>query len=105
MTNLEIIKMLVDSIEVQGAQNEALKTAAIELLGNIKTTPKPSVPSKEDKPSKETKPKGRGGRKSTIDWPKVEALKDAGWTHQAIAEEVGCSTVTIGKHFMKGGAA
>ena len=98
MTNIEIIKMLVNALDTNGVAEEANKQAALALLDNIKVAQKkePAEVKKEVKPRK-----SGGGRKSTIDWPKVEALKDAGWTHQAIAEEVGCSTVTIGKHFMK----
>ena len=34
-----------------------------------------------------------------VDWPKAEALKAAGWTNKAIAEELGCNPVTVGVHF------
>ena len=56
---------------------------------------------KEEKKPAEEKPKGRAKR---IDWPKVEALKNAGWKNKDIAEEIGCNAVTIGNHFRDKGA-
>ena len=34
-----------------------------------------------------------------VDWPKAEALKAAGWTNKAIAEELGCNPITVSNHF------
>ena len=46
----------------------------------------------------ETPEKPKAKRK-LVDWPKAEALKAAGWTNKAIAEELGCNPVTVGVHF------
>ena len=53
---------------------------------------------KEEKKPAEEKPKGRAKR---IDWPKVEALKNAGWKNKEIAEEIGVSEGSISNHFRK----
>ena len=33
-----------------------------------------------------------------IDWGKAKALRDAGWSYEAIGEELGCSGVTVSAH-------
>ena len=42
-------------------------------------------------------PKNRGGiaPKKKLDWGKINALADAGWPHQKIAEEMGCTAATV----------
>ena len=42
--------------------------------------------------------KNRGGGiapKKKLDWGKIKALADAGWPHQKIAEEMGCTAATV----------
>ena len=39
----------------------------------------------------------RKPRKS-VDWGKAKALRDAGWTYKAIADELGVSLITVSKH-------
>ena len=41
------------------------------------------------------KPKANGRQRINIDMGKVHALHKAGWTYEAIAEELGCSAGTI----------
>ena len=40
---------------------------------------------------------GGGGiaPKKKLDWGKIKALADAGWPHQKIAEEMGCTAATV----------
>ena len=42
-------------------------------------------------------PKKSGGiaPKKKLDWGKIKALADAGWSHQKIAEEMGCTAATV----------
>ena len=42
-------------------------------------------------------PKKSGGitPKKKLDWGKIKALADAGWSHQQIAEEMGCTAATV----------
>ena len=48
----------------------------------------------KQEPKKAVDPKKQGARK-TIDMGKVKALRDAGWSVEAIAEEMGVSKPTI----------
>ena len=45
----------------------------------------------------ETPKKSGGGiePKKKLDWGKIKALADAGWPHQKIAEEMGCTAATV----------
>ena len=36
--------------------------------------------------------------KKAADWGKAKALRDAGWTYKAIADELGVSLITVSKH-------
>ena len=38
-------------------------------------------------------------RKGSIDWPKADSLKAAGWSFKAIAEELGTTYQTVYSHF------
>lgn len=54
----------------------------------------PFEPPKVVTPEVPEKPKAK-----RVDWPKAEALKAAGWTNKAIAEELGCNPITVSNHF------
>ena len=46
--------------------------------------------------SSETQKKSGGiTPKKKLDWGKIKALADAGWSHQQIAEEMGCTVATV----------
>lgn len=46
--------------------------------------------------SSETQKKSGGiTPKKKLDWGKIKALADAGWSHQQIAEEMGCTAATV----------
>lgn len=96
MTNIEIIKMLVNALEADGVSEEANKQAALALLDNLKVAPKPAAaPVKENKET----------RKSGIDHGKILALHDAGWSPAKIADELGITSVTVRNHLKKEGIA
>ena len=96
MNNIEIIKMLINALDSTGVQDEAIKTAALALLDNIKVAPKQEQP-KEPKPAKSSKPSGRKG----IDHGKIIALHNAGWPVAKIADEMGISVQTVHNHLKK----
>lgn len=45
------------------------------------------------KTATKTQPTGK-----QIDWGKARALRNAGWSYEAIGEELGCSGVTVSAH-------
>lgn len=56
-------------------------------------------PRKEPEPAPEPKPEKNPARKRIeLDLGKIGALREAGWSCQKIAEEIGCSAATIGNH-------
>lgn len=91
MTNIEIIRMLVNALDAKDVADEAIKTAAIALLDNIKVAPKSQAKAPEPKPA---------GRKG-VDHDKIIALHDAGWTDAKIADEMGVSAQTVKNHLKK----
>lgn len=98
MTNIEIIKTLVNVIEPQSVQDEAIKQAILALLDKEEPA---SVEVKPAKTKTETASVStrKPGRKSTIDWGKAEACYNAGWSIPKIADELKCSDQTIRNHF------
>ena len=64
-------------------------------LANLITAPKP------DEPKPEPKPAPKKSTKKDLDMGKVRALRDAGWSLAAIAEEMGVSQQTIANRLMK----
>ena len=59
-----------------------------EILTNIIKQPAP-----KESPAPEKKKRNRG-----IDYGKIKALKDAGWTAEKIADEMGISVATVYNH-------
>ena len=41
------------------------------------------------------------GRPIVLDWPKIEALRNAGWLYKDIAREADCHIQTVYKHFKR----
>ena len=92
MTNIEIIKLLINALETSSVSEEANKQAALALLDNLKIAPKKAVPdSKED-----TAPKS-----GKVDHGKILALHEAGWPPAKIADELGITSVTVRNHLKK----
>lgn len=130
MNDIEIIKMLLD-IEESSDKRETIRNKIREILDGMekrtdtlimtkdsikvgKFTPQDAVVKVEEKPpeddpvpllrSKEAIGKtNRGGAKSTFDTGKLMALRSAGWSIKAIAEEMRCTEQTIRNHMKKEG--
>lgn len=68
----------------------------------------------EERPKKEPEPKAEAkptpppkspagqGRKRKLDTGKMTALRNAGWSYEKIADEIGCSAGTVWNYFNKG---
>ena len=68
----------------------------------------------EERPKKEPEPKAEAkptpppkspagqGRKRKLDTGKMTALRNAGWSYEKIADEIGCSAGTVWYYFNKG---
>ncbi len=97
MTNVEIIKMLVNAMDTNGVQDEALKQAAIALLDNLKVAPKADKAKTVEAVKAEPKSAGRKG----IDHGKILALNEAGWSVAKIVDELGTTSVTVRNHLKK----
>ena len=41
------------------------------------------------------KPAKPSGNRKKLDWGKIKALHDAGWSHAKIADEMGCTVATV----------
>lgn len=52
----------------------------------------------QEKPSKTTQGKKEHKKRVQIDDGKIKALRNAGWTLDKIADEMGCTATTISKH-------
>lgn len=130
MKSTEVIKMLLD-IDLAVDKRLAIKKKICEILDEMEKQPdalvltqdsikigKPTPPDEvvkvEEKPpeddpvqllrSKEVIGKtNRGGAKSTFDTGKLMALRSAGWSIKAIADEMGCTEQTIRNHMKKEG--
>ena len=98
MTNIEIIKTLVNVIDAQSVQEEAIKQAILALLDKEESA---SVEVKPAKAKTETTSVStrKPGRKSSIDWGKAEACYNAGWSIPKIADELKCSDQAVRNHF------
>lgn len=58
-------------------------------------------PKAEAKPTPPKSPAGQG-RKRKLDTGKMTALRNAGWSYEKIADEIGCSAGTVWNYFNKG---
>ena len=97
MTNIEIIKMLINALDTNGVSEEANKQAALALLDNLKVAPKKDAATEVTTPKKQ--PIKQGNTK--IDHGKIVALHEAGWSTAKIADEIGTTTVTVRNHLKK----
>lgn len=80
----------------------AIKAGAVITIREDSVTILPNAPEQkpaEPKPAPADKPKESKAPKKTtrkeLDMGKVKALRDAGWTFEKIADEMGCSPQTI----------
>lgn len=93
-----------DSFIVAGTPDEMVVflslAGALDAAEKIEQEEAPErKPEKEPMERKETPKRTPRKKRKAIDWPKAEALKAAGWTQKAIADELGIHEVTVGKHF------
>ena len=79
-------KMTVDTSKQQEILTNNIKQQ--EILTNII-----KQPAAKESPAPEKKKRNRG-----IDYGKIKALKDAGWTAEKIADEMGISVATVYNH-------
>lgn len=64
-----------------------------------KKEPEPQKQRQNQRPPKS--PAGQG-RKRKLDTGKMTALRNAGWSYEKIADEIGCSAGTVWNYFNKG---
>ena len=70
----------------------------LEMFGSApKQEDKKMDPKKEDAPKKDPVPEKKT-RNRNIDYGKIKALKDAGWTAEKIADEMKISVATVYNH-------
>ena len=70
----------------------------LEMFGSApKQEGKKMDPKKEDAPKESAAPEKKK-RNRGIDYGKIKALKDAGWTAEKIADEMGISVATVYNH-------
>lgn len=58
-------------------------------------------PKAEAKPTPPPKSPAGQGRKRKLDTGKMKALRNAGWSYEKIADEMGCSAGTVWNYFNK----
>ena len=63
----------------------------VTIVETTVATTEPKIETATKKPA--TVPTGK-----KIDWGKAKALRNAGWSYDAIGEELGCSGVTVSAH-------
>lgn len=130
MKGTEVIKMLLD-IDLAVDKRLAIKEKICEILDEMEKAPdtfvmtqdsikigktmppdaetKEETKPPEDEPQKLLRSKEitgkthRGGAKSTFDIGKLMALRSAGWSIKAIADEMKCTEQTIRNHMKKEG--
>ena len=109
MTNIEIVKMLINALDSTGVQDEAIKKAALALL-DLEETGEPKAKEKKEPakppkggPEKKAAEKKPARRKSDFDIGKMNALLKAGWSIPKIADEMGVSAPTVRKYMQKEG--
>lgn len=99
----DILKLIINKIGTGTKEDdEKLKWIAEVILEGMDQKPKPakSEPQPQKKPAKKA-PTKKAAPKKTIDYPKAEALRKAGWPVKKIADELGCAEQTLYKHFQE----
>lgn len=82
--------------EIYGITITGTPEEIVDMISRIRPTQQKVVEQKVEtavKTPKERKPK--------YDWDKARSLKNAGWTHKQIAEELGCTEAAVGIHFKR----
>lgn len=106
MSNVEIVKVLLQYIGNDLEQDKAIAQGAVILLDAEKAPEADAAPKQrepEKKPEKQSKPKKTAPKKKKFDTGKMIALLNGGWSVAKIADEMGCSTATIYNHMKEEG--
>lgn len=106
MSNVEIVKVLLQYIGNDLEQDKAIAQGAVILLDAEKAPEADAAPKQrepEKKPEKQSKPKKTAAKKEKFDTGKMIALLNGGWSVAKIADEMGCSTATIYNHMKEEG--
>lgn len=96
MTNKELITELLNLIRCDDVQTAVLINAVIRLLDEPE-------PVKAAAPKKATPQKKGGPKRKPFDIGKAKACRDAGWSLDKIADEMGVSAPTVKKHLADAG--
>lgn len=81
-----------------GAVFAVMKQPQAKAEEKQKKEPEPKAEAKPTPPPK--RPAGQG-RKRKLDTGKMTALRNAGWSYEKIADEMGCSAGTVWNYFNK----
>lgn len=82
-----------------GAVFAVMKQPQAKAEEKQKKEPEPKAEAKPTPPPK--RPAGQG-RKRKLDTGKMTALRNAGWSYEKIADEIGCSAGIVWNYFNKG---
>lgn len=97
MTNIEIVKMLINALDSTGVQDEAIKRAALALL-DLEGTEEPKAKPKKAAVKSTQEPAEKKPSVRKFDTGKMNALLKAGWSVPKIADEMGVSAPTVRKY-------
>lgn len=111
MSNIEIVKVLLQYIGNDLEQDKAIAQGAVILLDAEKAPEADAAPKQrepEKKPEKQSKPKNAAAKKTApkkekFDTGKMIALLNGGWSVAKIADEMGVTTTTIYNHMKEEG--
>ncbi len=92
MKTTTVIKELLNEMDLNTEKNKALRLSIVTILNNLGA----------DKTKSEYL-KGKAGRKSHFDIGKAKALREAGWSIQQMADELGYSEQTVRNQLKKAG--
>lgn len=88
--------------DVRAAAEAGAVFAVMQTQAKAEERPKKEPePKAEAKPTPPKSPAGQG-RKRKLDTGKMRALREAGWSYEKIADEMGCSAGTVWNYFNKG---
>ena len=94
MSNIDIVKTLLNGMGKTVEADKALAAACIVLLDEVMT-------GKKEAPAKKTAEPKKAAQK--VDHGKICALYKANWSIKAIADELGCNQATVRYRLKKEG--
>lgn len=88
--------------DVRAAAEAGAVFAVMQTQAKAEERPKKEPePKAEVKPTPPPKSPAGQGRKRKLDTGKMRALREAGWSYEKIADEMGCSAGTVWNYFNK----